>query len=113
MANKSSKPQAAKKARTKSPPPALGPASEVAVGAGGELHQVAATGGKILTTNHGMAIADDHNSLKAGPRGPTLLEDFILREKIFHFDHERIPERVVHARGLAAHGFFGHCQTNG
>ncbi|MDN4633739.1 catalase [Sphingomonas sp. PsM26] len=75
-------------------------------GAGGELHQVAAAGGQTMTTNHGMPIADDHNSLKAGARGPTLLEDFILREKIFHFDHERIPERVVHARGLAAHGFF-------
>lgn len=75
-------------------------------GAGGELHQVAAAGGQTMTTNHGMPIADDHNSLKAGVRGPTLLEDFILREKIFHFDHERIPERVVHARGLAGHGFF-------
>ena len=75
-------------------------------GPGGELHQVAVAGQTILTTNHGMPISDDHNSLKAGPRGPTLLEDFILREKIFHFDHERIPERVVHARGLAAHGYF-------
>ena len=82
------------------------PAAEMIVGAGGEPHQVAAAGGKTLTTNHGTPIADDHNSLKAGPRGPTLLEDFILREKIFHFDHERIPERVVHARGLAAHGYF-------
>ncbi|WP_151989769.1 catalase [Sphingomonas aurantiaca] len=98
--------QADKKAPTKAPPPAAGPASETVVGAGGELHQVAAAGGKVMTTNHGMAIADDHNSLKAGSRGPTLLEDFILREKIFHFDHERIPERVVHARGTAAHGFF-------
>ena len=53
-----------------------------------------------------MPIADDQNCLKAGPRGPTLLEDFVLREKIFHFDHERIPERIVHARGTAAHGFF-------
>jgi catalase len=51
-------------------------------------------------------IPDNHNSLKAGVRGPTLLEDFILREKITHFDHERIPERVVHARGAAAHGYF-------
>jgi catalase len=98
--------QASKKAPAKAPPPATGPASETVVGAGGEPHQVAADGGRVLTTNHGTAIADDHNSLKAGPRGPTLLEDFILREKIFHFDHERIPERVVHARGLAAHGFF-------
>ncbi|MGI4879165.1 MAG: catalase [Janthinobacterium lividum] len=84
----------------------LGSPSSFATGAGGELHQVASDGGQILTTNHGMAIGDDHNSLKAGPRGPTLLEDFVLREKIFHFDHERIPERVVHARGLAAHGVF-------
>lgn len=59
-----------------------------------------------LTTNQGVQIPDNHNSLKAGPRGPTLLEDFILREKITHFDHERIPERAVHARGSAAHGFF-------
>ena len=55
--------------------------------------------GEFLTTNQGVRINDDHNSLKAGDRGPTLLEDFILREKITHFDHERIPERVVHARG--------------
>ena len=59
-----------------------------------------------MTTNHGVPISTDQNSLKAGPRGPTLLEDFVLREKIMHFDHERIPERVVHARGAAAHGFF-------
>jgi catalase len=62
--------------------------------------------GRVLTTNQGVAIADNQNSLKAGLRGPTLLEDFILREKITHFDHERIPERVVHARGSAAHGYF-------
>lgn len=60
----------------------------------------------FLTTNHGVRINDDQNSLKAGPRGATLLEDFILREKITHFDHERIPERIVHARGSAAHGVF-------
>jgi catalase len=60
----------------------------------------------LLTTNHGVKINDDQNSLKAGNRGPSLLEDFILREKITHFDHERIPERVVHARGSAAHGVF-------
>ena len=62
--------------------------------------------GELLTTNHGVKINDDQNSLKAGERGATLLEDFILREKITHFDHERIPERVVHARGSAAHGVF-------
>jgi catalase len=62
--------------------------------------------GRVLTTNQGVAIADNQNSLKYGVRGPALLEDFILREKITHFDHERIPERIVHARGSAAHGFF-------
>ncbi len=62
--------------------------------------------GQALTTNQGVAVSDNQNSLKAGLRGPTLLEDFILREKITHFDHERIPERVVHARGSGAHGFF-------
>ncbi|MCY7346769.1 MAG: catalase [Pyrinomonadaceae bacterium] len=59
-----------------------------------------------LTTNQGLKINDNQNSLKAGTRGPTLLEDFIMREKITHFDHERIPERIVHARGVAAHGYF-------
>ena len=62
--------------------------------------------GQFLTTNHGVKINDDHNSLKAGERGPSLLEDFIFREKMTHFDHERIPERIVHARGSAAHGVF-------
>ncbi|RYU93140.1 catalase [Emticicia agri] len=62
--------------------------------------------GQLLTSNHGLPINDDQNSLKAGERGATLLEDFILREKITHFDHERIPERIVHARGAAAHGYF-------
>ena len=62
--------------------------------------------GQYLTTNHGLRVNDDQNTLKAGERGPSLLEDFHLREKITHFDHERIPERVVHARGAAAHGFF-------
>ncbi|HEX2870912.1 MAG TPA: catalase [Polyangiaceae bacterium] len=62
--------------------------------------------GQPLTTNHGVPVADNQNSLKAGLRGPALLEDFILREKITHFDHERIPERIVHARGSAAHGYF-------
>jgi catalase len=62
--------------------------------------------GCVLTTNQGVPVADNQNSLKAGLRGPSLLEDFILREKITHFDHERIPERIVHARGSGAHGFF-------
>ena len=64
------------------------------------------SGGRVLTTNFGVPIGDNQNLLKAGHRGPALLEDFILREKITHFDHERIPERIVHARGSGAHGFF-------
>ena len=79
---------------------------DATIGAGGELHQLAGGQHEALTTNQGLPISDNQNSLKAGPRGPTLLEDMILREKIFHFDHERIPERVVHARGSAAHGTF-------
>ncbi len=75
-------------------------------GTGGETHQTASAPEARLTTNHGVPISDNQNSLKAGPRGPSLLEDFVLREKIQHFDHERIPERIVHARGSAAHGFF-------
>jgi catalase len=75
-------------------------------GKGGETHQVAAADVPSLTTQQGTPVSDDQNSLRAGPRGPTLLEDFHLREKIFHFDHERIPERVVHARGYGAHGYF-------
>lgn len=74
---------------------------------GGNLDRVRVDSGRqALTTNQGVAIADNQNSLKAGVRGPTALEDFILREKITHFDHERIPERVVHARGSGAHGYF-------
>jgi len=76
-------------------------------GTGGETHQQAGKGSDaVLTTNQGMRISDNQNQLKAGARGPVLLEDFVLREKIFHFDHERIPERIVHARGSAAHGYF-------
>ncbi|UYB51270.1 catalase [Xanthomonas sp. AM6] len=75
-------------------------------GQGDELHQSAGGTHPPLTTNQGIPIADNQNSLRATPRGPTLLEDFILREKITHFDHERIPERIVHARGSAAHGHF-------
>ncbi len=71
-----------------------------------ELHQTTDDPKQTLTTNHGLPISDNQNSLKAGVRGPTLLEDFVLREKITHFDHERIPERIVHARGSAAHGYF-------
>ena len=80
------------------------PKSEV--GSGGELHQRAANPEAHLTTNQGLVVSDDQNTLTVGPRGPQLLEDFVLREKITHFDHERIPERVVHARGYGAHGYF-------
>jgi len=75
-------------------------------GTGGETHQTPSPGGPVLTTNQGAPLSDNQNSLRAGTRGPTLLEDFIFREKITHFDHERIPERIVHARGSGAHGFF-------
>lgn len=73
---------------------------------GGELHQIAGGEHPALTTNQGVALSDNQNSLRANPRGPTLLEDFVLREKITHFDHERIPERIVHARATGVHGFF-------
>jgi len=76
------------------------------LGNAGELHQTASTPETRLTTNHGVPVSDNQNTLSAGPRGPHLLEDFVLREKIQHFDHERIPERIVHARGSAAHGVF-------
>ena len=75
-------------------------------GNGGELHLPADGEHPPLTTNQGIPVPNNQTSLKAGARGPTLLEDFILREKITHFDHERIPERIVHARGSAAHGVF-------
>jgi catalase len=84
-----------------------GPAAVEPVAVGGGLERVRVnSAGQTLTTNQGVAVSDNQNSLKAGLRGPTLLEDFILREKITHFDHERIPERIVHARGSGAHGFF-------
>ena len=84
---------------------------ETQVGEGGETHQRIPKSGPHsgethLTTNQGIRVSDNQNSLRSGARGPSLLEDFVLREKIFHFDHERIPERIVHARGSAAHGFF-------
>ena len=75
-------------------------------GVGGELHQYAEDGQPVLTTAQGGPVADDQNSLRVGPRGPLVVDDFHFREKIFHFDHERIPERVVHARGYGAHGYF-------
>ena len=73
---------------------------------GGELHQTAGGDVPVLTTQQGTPVSDDQNSLRVGARGHTLLEDLHFREKIFHFDHERIPERVVHARGFGAHGYF-------
>jgi catalase len=79
---------------------------KLARGQGGELHQTAEDGFEVLTTSQGAPVADDQNTLRIGARGPALMEDFHFREKIFHFDHERIPERVVHARGYGAHGFF-------
>lgn len=82
------------------------PAENHRRGDGDELHQQAGGSHPAMTTDQGIPVADNQNSLRQGPRGPTLLEDFILREKITHFDHERIPERIVHARGSAAHGYF-------
>jgi len=73
---------------------------------GGALHQIAGGKHPELTTNQGVVLSDNQNSLRANPHGPTLLEDFVLREKITHFDHERIPERIVHARATGAHGYF-------
>ncbi len=75
-------------------------------GAGGETHQTADADHPTLTTQQGVPVADDQNTLRVGDRGPAALEDFHFREKIFHFDHERIPERIVHARGYGAHGYF-------
>ncbi len=78
----------------------------VNAGNGGETHQVTDAEHPVLTTNHGTPISDNQNQLKAGARGPVLIEDEVFREKMNHFDHERIPERIVHARGSAAHGYF-------
>lgn len=75
-------------------------------GGGEETHQINQKKSQVLTTQQGMPLADDQNTLKIGKRGPVALEDMVFREKIFHFDHERIPERVVHARGFGAHGYF-------
>ncbi|MCA1968768.1 MAG: catalase C [Rhizobium sp.] len=76
-------------------------------GAGGELHQTAeAHDAPVMTTAQGGPVADDQNTLRVGARGPLAMDDFHFREKLFHFDHERIPERVVHARGYGAHGYF-------
>jgi catalase len=102
----------AKSSTTTKDPKAGTPAADVSmsfaepVGNGGETHQVAGGDIAVMTTAQGIPVADDQNSLKQGARGPTLLSDFHFREKMFHFDHERIPERVVHARGYGAHGYF-------
>ncbi|MEJ2788640.1 MULTISPECIES: catalase [unclassified Pseudoxanthomonas] len=95
-------------AARKSPSPSsnTGKADTPTPGNGGELHFNAGGKHPPLTTNQGIPVSDNQNSLRAHDRGPTLLEDFILREKITHFDHERIPERIVHARGSGAHGYF-------
>ena len=85
---------------------AAGNPADTLRGTGGELQQQAGGPHPTMTTAQGIPLADNQNSLRPAPRGPTLLEDFILREKITHFDHERIPERIVHARGSAAHGHF-------
>src|ERR1700755_1871181 len=82
------------------------PTKDSTSGNGGELHQTLGSSADALTTNQGVRVSDNQNSLRSHARGPTLLEDFILREKITHFDHERIPERIVHARGSGAHGYF-------
>jgi len=84
---------------------------KISLGEGGETHQVAGGDIPILTTQQGTPVADDQNTLRIGTRGPAALEDFHFREKIFHFDHERIPERVVHARGFGAHGYFENYQS--
>jgi catalase len=98
--------QMAKKSVTRKQKPAPSNDEKGRNGIGGELHQVAGNDIPALTTQQGTPVADDQNSLRIGARGPTALEDSHFREKIFHFDHERIPERVVHARGFGAHGYF-------
>ncbi len=94
-------------------PPSVQPTDVVTIhdqkmqrGAGGELHQFAEGDTPVMTTAQGGPVADDQNSLRLGSRGPLVVDDFHFREKMFHFDHERIPERVVHARGYGAHGYF-------
>ena len=82
------------------------PVADHSIGNGGELHQQAGGTHPEMTNQRGLVIADDENSLKANARGPVLIEDFLLIEKTQHFDHERIPERIVHARGFGAKGYF-------
>ncbi len=104
MMNKSKKP--VNPIKGKSTHSSALPVVKVRVGNGGEWHQSNTDGRFGMTTNQGLSISDNQNSLRGSPNGPALLEDFILREKITHFDHERIPERIVHARGTGAHGYF-------
>ena len=99
------------KAKTRSKTPAKATQAtagepQTRVGEGGETHQTAGGDVAVMTTAQGVPVSDDQNTLRQGARGPALLEDFHFSEKMFHFDHERIPERVVHARGYAAHGHF-------
>jgi catalase len=96
----------AKTSKTKGFEKLKDPEQYLVTGPGGATHQTASEGQASLTTNQGVVIADNQNTLRSGGRGPSLLEDFAFREKITHFDHERIPERIVHARGSGAHGFF-------
>ncbi len=101
-----SKEKAVHRQEKKTSQKALAKGKKLMLAAGGELHQLAGGAHPELTTNQGLVLSDNQNSLKANPRGPALLEDFILREKITHFDHERIPERIVHARATGVHGYF-------
>ncbi len=86
--------------------PMMSEPSDTVIGSGGELHQIADGVHPSMTNQRGTIVGDDENSLKANSRGPVLLEDFMLVEKTQHFDHERIPERIVHARGYGARGYF-------
>ena len=108
MASRKAPVQSSRQGDSKRKPPARGASArhDSERGEGDELQQMADGAHPVLTTDQGTPVADNQNSLRAWPTGPTLLEDFILREKITHFDHERIPERVVHARASAAHGYF-------
>lgn len=94
------------KLKSKSPVLAGSEVMREGLGVGGETHQQAGEGSVALTTQQGVPVSDNQNSLRVGLRGPMAMEDQVYREKMFHFDHERIPERVVHARGYGAHGFF-------
>ena len=96
----------AKTSKTKGFEKLKDPEQYLVAGPGGATHQTAKGDQGSLTTNQGAVVADNQNTLKSGGRGPSLLEDFAFREKITHFDHERIPERIVHARGSGAHGYF-------